>query len=414
MLLETSIKGTETIETWGRKLFLRLCTTLAGGELVIREGSETFYLGQPSRDGLKAEILIHHPGAYRRLLTGGSIGAAEAFMDGDWEADNLTRLVQLLLRNRSQLDAMEGGLAKLAGALAKIWHEFNRNTKSGSRKNIAAHYDLGNEFFQLFLDSNLMYSSAMYVTGKETLEEASMSKLDRICRKLDLKPEDHLLEIGTGWGGMAIYAARHYGCRVTTTTISAEQYKAAQERVQAGGVGDRVTVLKEDYRDLTGGYDKVVSIEMVEAVGHHYLNGYFNKINQLLKPEGMALIQAITIEDRRYQQALRTVDFIKRYIFPGSFIPCVSVLTSSAAACGLRLFNLEDIGPSYARTLQEWHSRFNARLNEVRAQGFDERFIRMWRFYLSYCEGGFRERAISNVQMTLVKPDNRREQWLND
>ncbi len=413
MLLETSIKGSEAMESLARKVFLRLCHALKGGELVIREGAEVFNLGQRASDGLKVEIEICHSKAYRRLLTGGSIGAAEAYMDGDWETDNLTGLVQLLLRNRSHLDAMEGGVARLAGALAKVWHAFNRNTKSGSRKNIAAHYDLGNDFFRLFLDSNLMYSSAVYASGKESLEEASLAKLDRVCRKLNLKSDDHLLEIGTGWGGMALHAARNYGCRVTTTTISAEQYNAARERVQAEGLENQIRVLKEDYRDLTGHYDKVVSIEMVEAVGHHYLDGYFKQINRLLKPDGIAVIQAITIDDLRYQQALQTVDFIKRYIFPGSFIPCVSVLTSSAAASSLRLFNLEDIGPSYAQTLRDWHIRFNSQLQEVRAQGFDERFIRMWQFYLSYCEGGFRERAISNVQMTLVKPENRCEQWLN-
>ena len=412
MLLDTTAKTPWFAEQWARRFFFNLCAQLTGGELVIREGRDTTCLGSPASDGLKVEVSVSDIRTYRMLLTGGSNGAAEAFMEGYWEVSDLTSLVRLLLRNRSELDAMEGGMASLAGAAAKIWHSLNRNTKAGSRKNIAAHYDLGNEFFELFLDENLMYSSAVFETGEESLEEASLAKLERICRKLDLQPQDHLLEIGTGWGGMALYAAGRYGCKVTTTTISHEQYSATLARVKAAGLGRQINVLKQDYRDLEGQYDKVVSIEMVEAVGHHYLDGYFAQVSHLLKPDGLAVIQAITIEDSRYQQALRSVDFIKRYIFPGSFIPCVSVLTGSAAQAGLRLFNLEDIGPSYAQTLKIWHERFNQNLDQVRSQGFDERFIRMWQFYLGYCEGGFRERAISTVHMVLVKSANRREQWL--
>ncbi|WP_020406046.1 SAM-dependent methyltransferase [Hahella ganghwensis] len=412
MQLETSVSSIGAVESWAKKLFLRMCQGLEGGILIVKEGAESIQLGSPSEDGLRVVLTIRHIKAYRRLLIGGSNGAAEAYMDGDWDTDNLTGLVQLLLRNRRNLDAMESGVAVVAASLAKAWHALNRNTRAGSRKNIAAHYDLGNDFFRLFLDSNLMYSSALYITGEETLEEASLAKLDHICRKLELGPNDHLLEIGTGWGGMAIYAARNFGCRVTTTTISNEQFSAASERVRSEGLEDRVTVLQKDYRDLTGCYEKVVSIEMVEAVGHQYLDGYFEKISSLLKPDGLAVIQAITIDDTRYHQALRTVDFIKRYIFPGSFIPCVSVLTSSSAQAGLRLTNLEDIGPSYAQTLYDWQQRFNTRVKKVLAQGFDDRFVRMWRFYLSYCEGGFRERAISNVHMMLAKPGNRRSQWI--
>jgi len=406
------VKSMWSPEQWARQIFFKICGELQGGELIIAEGRQQTRFGQPSTDGLVVEVVVQSPAVYLRLLTAGSNGAAEAYMDGVWTTSSLTALVQLLLRNRAQLDRLEQGLARFAGFASRLWHALNRNTEAGSKKNIAAHYDLGNDFFSLFLDQSMMYSSAIYTTGEESLEQASVAKLDRICLKLDLNEQDHLLEIGAGWGGMAIYAARHYGCRVTTTTISREQCEAAKERVKAAGLEDRITVLQEDYRQLQGCYDKVVSIEMVEAVGHHYLDGYFNQISALLKTDGMALIQAITIDDLQYEAALKEVDFIKRYIFPGSFIPCVSVLTHSSSRAGLRLFNLEDIGESYALTLQAWRHRFMAQLQAVRQQGFDERFIRMWEFYLCYCEGGFRERAISNVQMLLTRGGNRREQWL--
>jgi cyclopropane-fatty-acyl-phospholipid synthase len=258
-----------------------------------------------------------------------------------------------------------------------------------------------------------MYSSATFYHPDLSLEDASTAKLERICQKLQLQPDDHILEIGTGWGGFAIYAAKNYGCHITTTTISKEQYQAAQQRVIDAGVADRVTILMEDYRDLQGRYDKLVSIEMIEAVGHHYLDTYLKQCAALLKPNGLALIQAITIEDSYYYQALKSVDFIKRYIFPGSFIPCVSAIVASAArSTDLRLINLEDQGESYALTLNHWRKRFLAALDQVRAQGYNDEFIRMWEFYLCYCEGGFKEKSISNVQLLLAKPGNRRPQWL--
>ncbi|AZZ89935.1 methyltransferase domain-containing protein [Hahella sp. KA22] len=396
---------------WKQALY-RLCSGIQDGELELYGDGDSRVFGSPGRDALRARIDVANPDFYRVALTGGVNGLAEAWMAGSWTSPDLTALVRLLLRNRARLEQLESGLARLPGALSKLWHSFNRNTLQGSRKNIAAHYDLGNDFFSLFLDESMMYSSAVYVTGEESLEQASRAKLERICRKLALTPNDHLLEIGSGWGGMALYAAREYGCKVTTATISFEQHAAVAEQVQQAGLQDRVSVLLQDYRKLEGRYDKLVSIEMVEAVGHQFLDGYFRQVSGLLKDEGLGLIQAITIDDNRYEKALRHVDFIKRYIFPGSFIPCVSVLTQSAASAGLRLFNLEDIGESYALTLQEWRSRFLRNLPQVREQGFDERFIRMWEFYLCYCEGGFRERAISNVQMLFAKPDSRREQWL--
>jgi len=317
--------------------------------------------------------------------------------------------MQLLVRNRDMLDGMESGLARLGGMAMRGWHALRRNTRDGSRRNIAAHYDLGNDFFSLFLSPDLMYSSAIWTDPSDTLEIASARKLERICRKLDLKPTDRVIEIGTGWGGFALYAAQRYGCHVTTTTISREQHALASERVTAAGMGERVELLLEDYRDLRGQYDKLISIEMVEAIGAPYLDVYFEKIGSLLKPDGLALLQAITIEDHRYAQALRSVDFIKRHVFPGSFIPSINaLLASKTRSSDLALIQLEDFGQSYALTLKAWRERFMAQLPQVRAQGFDERFIRMWEFYLAYCEGGFRERSIGVAHLLLAKPGNRR------
>jgi cyclopropane-fatty-acyl-phospholipid synthase len=336
-------------------------------------------------------------------------------MDGLWECDDLVALVRILVRNQDRLDAMERGPARLGAALLRLWHSLRRNTRDGSRRNIAAHYDLGNDFFKLFLDENLMYSSAIYESPDESLEVASTRKLDRICQKLQLSADTRVVEIGTGWGGFALHAARTTGCHVTTATISREQYQLATARIAAAGLQDRVKVLLTDYRELTGQYDRLVSIEMIEAIGHQYLDTYFRKVSSLLQHDGMALIQAITIEDHRYQQALRSVDFIKRYIFPGSFIPSISAMLKSATGVSdLKLFNLEDIGPSYALTLREWRRRFMAQHDQVRSMGYPERFVRMWEFYLAYCEGGFIERSTGDVQMLLVKPGARREQWVGN
>jgi cyclopropane-fatty-acyl-phospholipid synthase len=415
---ETLSSRTEDAVRFGaldRALRQRLLATLdglEGGTVTVRDALGTVTLGEAG-GAIAVAMEVKDPGFYRALAGNGSVGAGEAYMDGLWTCDDLVGLVRLLVRNRDHLDAMETGLARLGGWAMRVLHAFNRNTRSGSQRNIAAHYDLGNDLFKLFLDENLMYSSAIFADPGESLETAQRRKLERICRKLDLQPSDHLVEIGTGWGGMALYAASRFGCRVTTTTISKEQHALAVARVAEAGLSDRVTVLLEDYRDLEGRYDKLVSIEMIEAIGHQYLDTYLAKCASLLKHDGLALIQAITIEDSRYEQALGSVDFIKRYIFPGSFIPCVSAITASAAqASDLRLVNLEDFGPSYALTLNHWRQRFLARLDEVRALGYDERFIRMWEFYLCYCEGGFIERSIGDVHLLLARPGNRRPQYI--
>lgn len=380
------------------------------GRITLSDGGTRFHYGAPSaRCPLEAAVHVHDPRFWSELAFGGSIGAGEAYMEGYWSTDDLTALVRILLQNREVLDGLETGLARLTAPLQKGLHWLNRNTRTGSRRNVAAHYDLGNDFFALFLDPTMMYSSAIFERPGMTLEQAQRARLEGICAKLDLRATDHLLEIGTGWGGMAIHAAQRYGCRVTSTTISREQFALARERVAAAGVADRVTLLLDDYRDLRGRYDKLVSIEMIEAVGHLYFEDYFSQCGRLLKDDGLMLLQAITIADQRYEAALGSVDFIQRHIFPGSTIPSVTaMLASLTRSSDMKLVHLEDIGPHYATTLRRWRENFLGNIDAVRALGYPERFVRMWEFYLCYCEGGFEERAIGDVQMLLAKPGSRR------
>ena len=383
------------------------------GSLTLIDGDDCRCFGERRSGEPHLTLTIDDPAAWVDVACGGGLGAGEAYMAGRWHTDDLTGLAQLFLRNPQVLYGLHRGTGSIMSLLNKIWHALQRNTPDGSRRNIAAHYDLGNEMFSIFLDDTMMYSCAIFDHPRMTLQQASVEKLERVCRKLDLQPDDHLLEIGTGWGGLAIHAASRYGCRVTTTTISREQYLLAQQLIQQAGVADRVTVLCEDYRNLTGQYDKLVSIEMIEAVGHEYFDTYFGKCSTLIKPDGLMLLQAITIADQRYAAARRSVDFIQRYIFPGGCLPSVAVLSDAVARnTDMRIVHLEDIGPHYATTLKHWRERFLNRLDEVRALGYPEEFIRMWEYYLCYCEGGFRERAIGTAQVLLGKPLNRREALL--
>lgn len=393
-----------------RRQLLGRMRGLRHGRLMLHDACGSVEFGDPAnvQTDLQIRLQVKDPAFYRAVARRGSVGAGESYMDGQWSCDNLVGLIQLLVRNRDLLDGMEGGLAQLGAVVLRAWHALRRNTRNGSRRNISAHYDLGNDFFALFLSQDLMYSSAIWDDPADTLDTASARKLEQICRKLDLKPTDRVIEIGTGWGGFALYAARHYGCHVTTTTISREQFAFASKRVAEAGVEAHVQLLLQDYRDLEGQYDKLVSIEMVEAIGAQYLDTYFGKLGRLLKPDGLALVQAITIEDHRYEQALTSVDFIKRHVFPGSFIPSISALMAAKTrASDLALIRMEDFGGSYALTLKAWRERFIAKLPQVRSQGFDERFIRLWEFYLSYCEGGFRERSIGVAHLLLAKPGHR-------
>ena len=393
------------------RLVLRRLRQLTQGQLVLHDavGSHRFGRAGPAPDLAPVTVRVNDLALYRRMALRGSIGVAESYMAGEWSCDDLTGLIRLFVRNRAVLDGLEHGPVHLAMLLFRAGHALRRNSRRGSRDNIAAHYDLGNDFYRLFLDETLMYSCAVFERPDMSLAEASTAKLERICRKLELGPHDHVLEIGTGWGGFALHAARHHGCRVTTTTISREQYRLARERVAAAGLEDRVEVLLRDYRDLDGCYDKLVSIEMIEAVGHRYFDTYFRTCSRLLRPEGLMLLQSITIAEQEYARARRAVDFIQKYIFPGGCLPSLGAICESLARVSdLRPFHLEDIGPHYATTLRHWRERFRANLDRVRAQGFDERFIRMWEFYFCYCEGGFAERAIGTAQLLLAKPFNRR------
>ncbi|HEX5635452.1 MAG TPA: cyclopropane-fatty-acyl-phospholipid synthase family protein [Gammaproteobacteria bacterium] len=393
-----------------RSLFSRL-DAIHDGEIIIIDGDEQVRFGKTTTlCPFSATLHVKHPRFYSDVAFGGSIGAGEAYMAGYWNCNDLATLVRIMACNLDVVDFMEGGLARLTSPLQKLVHWFNRNSHEGSRRNIAAHYDLGNEFYRLMLDETMMYSSAIFADENMTLHAAQLHRLDIMCRKLDLKPTDHLLEIGTGWGGLALHAAQHYGCCVTTTTISREQYELACNRVMDAGLQDRVTVLMEDYRHLTGQFDKLISIEMIEAIGHEYYATYFRQCATLLKPQGMMLIQAITMADQRFEQAKRSVDFIQRYIFPGGCLPSVSVMLDKITRhSDMRLYHMEDIGPHYATTLRKWRDNVKTNLSHIRALGFSDTFLRMWDYYLCYCEGGFMERSIGTVQMLLVKPECRRD-----
>ena len=407
---ESSVANTGTISRVARKLVCHQLSMLGHGKLVVRErGYDDQVFGDNDQRYPTAELVIHNHSTWRDLVTGGSVGAAESYVAGDWSSPDLTALLRFFTRNLDTMNAFEDKFSWISKPALKALHWLNRNTPEGSRKNISAHYDLGNDLFQLFLDPTMMYSSAIYPGEESTLEQAAVHKLDVICRKLDLQPGDKVMEIGTGWGGFAIHAAKHYGCHVTTTTISKEQLELARERVKTEGLEDRITLLFDDYRDLTGQFDKLVSIEMIEAVGPQFLDSYLSQISKLLKPDGLALVQAINMPEQRYERALKNVDFIQRYIFPGSFIPSFgAILQSMGRESDLVLTHNEDFGFDYARTLRDWCERFMAKRSELDALGYDTAFQRLWHFYFAYCEAGFSERAIGVAHLLMAKPANKR------
>lgn len=396
-------------EKLAREATFRLLGNLQVGSLTFHEGPNTHHFGSAEQGSEpRAEVHIHDPEVYGQLLTGGSIASGEAYIKGQWSSPDPVAVTRLFSANLSLLNRIDSGQSMLTRVALKIAHRLKRNTHKGSQENIAAHYDLGNAFFELFLDPTMMYSAAIFSDPLASLEAASETKLDELCLQLELSPDDHLLEIGTGWGGMAIHAARHYGCRVTTTTISQEQYAYACARVREEGLEDKITLLCEDYRNLSGQYDKLISIEMIEAVGYEFYQNYFQKCSGLLKDDGKMVIQAITIADQRYKAARDSVDFIQRYIFPGGCLPSVAVLAEHIANdTDMQIVHLRDITNDYAETLAHWRKRFLGKLDIVRSMGFSEEFVRMWDFYLCYCEGGFRERIIGTVQLAFTKPGYR-------
>ncbi|HHQ6602968.1 TPA: class I SAM-dependent methyltransferase [Serratia fonticola] len=395
--LESDIPRNARIARW---LLFRLLSGIREGSLTVREGQQTLHFGDES-SALRAEVQILAPGVYWRLLTGGSLAAAESWMEGEWETHQLTPLLQILALNGKVLGRLESGFRLLGNPMERLRHWTRRNYRKQARENISAHYDLGNEFYAHFLDEDLLYSSALFTADDQALSQAQQAKMERLCEQLALTSGDHLLEIGTGWGAMAEYAARHYGCRVTTTTLSREQYIWATERIARAGLQDRVQVLLCDYRDLTGQFDKLVSVEMIEAVGKRYLPDFFRTCQARLRPGGKMAIQAITIQDQRYRDYSKSVDFIQRYIFPGGFLPSITAMSELMTRhTDFVVRNLFDMGPDYARTLAHWRQRFLHAWQDIEKLGFDERFRRMWLYYFGYCEAGFNARTISVVQLT--------------
>lgn len=381
---------------------------LVQGTITVMEGTRRTVFGEPgSISTLKATMIILAPDCYLDIARSGTVGAGESYARGDWHCDDLTALVRIFALNRPLVDGMERGVARLSAPFLKVAHRLRRNTKTGSRQNIAAHYDLSNEFFAQMLDQTMMYSCAYFQRPDNTLEEASRAKLDLICRKLHLREGDHLVEIGSGWGGLACHAAKAYGCRVTTTTISRAQHELAARRVREAGLSDRVRVLLTDYRDLPAlgmRFDKLVSVEMIEAVGHEYYTTFFDVCSRLLKPDGLMLLQTITIDERYYERAKRSVDFIQRFIFPGSCIPSVTALCRAMAqGSDFSLLHLQDIGSHYPPTLRGWRDNLRKNVEHVGRLGFRAEFLRLWEFYLSYCEGGFLERSISTAHLLFAK-----------
>jgi len=392
-----------------RRLLLQRLSGLSGGQLEIVDHNGRWQLGRPNDDALKSSLFVHDPQFYVAAVMGGGLGAAESYLRGAWTSDDLVATMRTLARHGEDLSALERGTARLVEPLRALWNLRYRNTLTGSQRNIAAHYDLSNEFFSIMLDPTMTYSCGLFDSPSNTLEEASLAKYDRICQKLQLTPTDHVVEIGCGWGGFAEFAASRYGCRVTAITISRPQFDFANERMRRAGLDDRVCVRLEDYRNLRGTFDKLVSIEMIEAVGERYLDAYFGCCSRLLAPHGLMALQAITIPDHRYDRYRRSVDFIQQYIFPGGFLPSVAAIGQALRrATDFRLLHLEDFGAHYATTLARWRSNFWAELPAIRELGFDDRFLRMWDYYLCYCQAGFSERQIGVSQWILSKPQNRR------
>lgn len=430
-------------KSWAKRLVVGKLSQLVGGEILIDEtiggdvdaddsGTTTARRlgGTPDprtntannaalpvdNRPLTARLTIANAGFYRRTLLGGTIGAAESYIDGDWGTDNLTDLIRILIRNMDDVSKMERTWSRARTWVHRMRHLRRKNSVSGSRKNIQQHYDLGNEFYSLFLDPTMNYSAGIFddetaaqdfPDTQSPMHSASLVKMDRICQKLKLNPDDHVVEIGTGWGGLAIHMAKHYQCRVTTTTISQQQYDFAVQAIAAEGLQDKITVLLKDYRDLEGSFDKLVSVEMIEAVGHEFLDTYFSKCNALLKPQGTMLIQAILIGQQHYRSYRKGVDFIRAYVFPGGCLPsAVTIAQSVGRVTTMRMLDFEDMTQHYADTLMHWRNSFMQRLGDVRALGFDEYFIRLWHFYLCYCEAAFAERRCQSVQVMFAQKDS--------
>ena len=395
-MIEQKEVGINQNSTLSKKIILNILKQIKNGRIILNDGDDSYVFGETN--GPVTTINIINLRAYRKILLQGSVGAGKSYIDGDWTTNDLQQLIELFIKNDSLFNNIESPLARFLSMIRTVGYKLNINTESRAKDNILAHYDLGNDFFQLILDPSMMYSCAFYEPFNISLEEASKKKLQRICDKLQLKPSDHLLEIGTGWGGFAVYAAQEYGCKITTTTISDKQYAFVKDKIKRLGLEDRIELLNLDYRKLSGQYDKVVSIEMIEAVGHKYFDAFFHQCNQLLKPTGLFFLQAIVINDQAYEAAKDEVDFIKKYIFPGGCLPSVcSISKSIATQTKMQLISFDDIGKHYVTTLQDWHKKLLANKDLILAQGFTEDFIRMWQFYFCYSAAGFQSNYIGDI-----------------
>ncbi|HPG24457.1 MAG: class I SAM-dependent methyltransferase [Spirochaetaceae bacterium] len=388
-----------------RRALLRVLEYVDEGEIRLHEGGRVHVFGRTTeRFPDPVEVRVLAPSFWRTIALGGTVGSGEAWIDGDWTASDLTSLIRIILANDTMRGALEGGAARLATPARRLLHGLRRNHRRGSRRNIAAHYDLGNDFFEAFLDPTMTYSSGVFPSPEASMEEASIHKYERLCKAIDLRPGDRLLEIGTGWGGFAIHAARTRGCHVTTTTVSRAQHDGARARIREAGLEDRIELLLEDYRDLRGQYDKLVSIEMIEAVGHQYLPTFFRVCDERLVDQGRMALQCITIADDAYERATRTVDFIKRYVFPGGCLPSLRVIDELCEReTRLVASEREEITAHYAETLRRWRARLAGSAEALRARGYDDALLRLWEFYFCYCEAGFVSRHIGTWQLVLEK-----------
>lgn len=397
-MVATNMAKIKKMETLSQKILHNLFKKIQHGTIELHDHSGRYSFGGNADNAGCVKININKPQAYKKILLEGSVGAGRSYIDGDWDTDDLQKLIGLFIKNDALLNKIDGPFSRIFSVIRTLSYRFNTNTVRTSKKNILAHYDLGNEFFELILDPTMMYSCAIYDSPDSRLNDAATKKLQAICDKLALKPSDHVLEIGTGWGGFAIYAAQQYGCKITTTTISNKQHAFVKEKIKRLRLEHQIELLDRDYRKLTGQYDKLVSIEMIEAVGHQYFDQFFHKCNQLVKPEGLFFLQAIVINDQAYDAAKNEVDFIKEYIFPGGCLPSVgSISKSIAKQTKMQLKSLDDIGQHYVTTLNDWHKKLDANKEAILAQGFTEDFIRMWAFYFCYCAAGFEHHYISNI-----------------
>lgn len=398
--------------TFNQAVILNLFGKMSLGSLTLTmPNGEKFRFGNGGNE-VCANIDIKDNAFFKKCVLYGDIGFGESYMDGDWETDNIGNVISWFILNRETNPAISG--SKIKGSFVNLFQFFNRlyhhsreNDLKGSRENISEHYDLGNDFYSLFLDKSMTYSSGIFREATDSLEQAQFEKYDRLCRVLKMKETDHILEIGSGWGGFAIHAAKNYGCKITTVTISEEQFNYARKKIQDEGLSDRITIKLEDYRNIEGKFDKIVSIEMLEAVGHKYLPTYFKKCQALLKEDGSLALQVITSPDSRYNEIRKGVDFIQKHIFPGSLLPSVAKINRCINQhSNMTLYDIKDIGLDYAKTLNLWHKDFNKQVSKVKALGMDATFIRKWNYYLQYCEAAFKMRNISTLQLVYTKPNN--------